>query len=77
MVGEQLVEWNECQGKPKYLEETCTSDALSTRDPEWSDSRSNPGRCNGKPATNLLWLMLLQYSFATNEICNVSKWNQN
>jgi hypothetical protein len=41
--------WNEnWQGKPKYSEETCSS----ATNPTWPDLESNPGRRDGKPATN-------------------------
>jgi hypothetical protein len=47
--------WNEdWQGKPKYSEETCPSATLSTTDPTWPDPWLNPGRHDGKPATNCL-----------------------
>jgi hypothetical protein len=45
--------WNDWQGKPKYLEKTCPSAALSTTNltccPE-----TNPGRRGGEPASNRL-----------------------
>jgi hypothetical protein len=47
--------WNEdWQRKPKYSEETYPSATLSTTNPTWPDLGSNPGRRDGKPATNLL-----------------------
>jgi hypothetical protein len=47
--------WNaNWQGKPKYSEKTFPSVTLSTTNPIWSDSHSNPGRRGGKPATNRL-----------------------
>jgi hypothetical protein len=47
--------WNEdWQGKPKYSEETCPSATLSTTNPTRPDPGSNPGRRDGKPATNRL-----------------------
>jgi hypothetical protein len=47
-----LVEWW-LAGKPKYLEETCPSAALSTTNPTcWP--YANQGRRGGKPATNRL-----------------------
>jgi hypothetical protein len=43
--------WNEdWQGKPKYSEKTCPSATYSTTNPSWP----NPGRRDGKPATNRL-----------------------
>jgi hypothetical protein len=42
------------QGKPKYSEETCISDILSTKNPTWFDPGSKPGRRVGKPASNRL-----------------------
>jgi hypothetical protein len=41
------------QGKPKYSEKTCPSDALSTTNPTCCPD-ANPGRRGGKPATNRL-----------------------
>jgi hypothetical protein len=42
--------WNEdWQRKPKYSEKTCPSATLSTTNPTWRDSGSNPGRRGGKP----------------------------
>jgi hypothetical protein len=47
--------WNEnWQGRLKYSEKTCPSATLSTTNPTWPDSGSNPGRRNGNPATNRL-----------------------
>jgi hypothetical protein len=47
---------NEWQRKPKYLEKTCRSAALSTKDPTWFEPGSNPVRRGRKPATNrLIW----------------------
>jgi hypothetical protein len=47
--------WNEnWQAKPKYSVTTCHSTSLSTTNPTWPDSSSNPGRLGGKPATNRL-----------------------
>jgi hypothetical protein len=47
--------WNEdCQGKPKYSEKTCTSAILSSTNSTWPDRGSNPDRRCGKPATNRL-----------------------
>jgi hypothetical protein len=47
--------WNEdWQRKPKYSEKTCPSATLSTTNPTWPDPGSNPGRRDGKPATNRL-----------------------
>jgi hypothetical protein len=43
---------NDWQGKLKYPEITFPIAALSTTDPTWLDSGSNPGRRGGKPATN-------------------------
>jgi hypothetical protein len=49
------IRWNEnWQGKPKYLEKTCPSATLSTTNPTWPDLGLNPGRRDGKLATNLL-----------------------
>jgi hypothetical protein len=47
--------WNEnCQGKPKYYEETWASATFLTTNPTWFHLRSEPGRRGGKPATNRL-----------------------
>jgi hypothetical protein len=47
--------WNEdWQGNPKYSVKICSSATLSTTNPTWPDSGSNPGRRGGKPATNRL-----------------------
>jgi hypothetical protein len=47
--------WNEnWQVKPKYSEKTCPSATLSTINPIWPDMGLNPGRRDGKPATNRL-----------------------
>jgi hypothetical protein len=47
--------WNEdWQGKPKYSEKTCPSATLSTTNPTWPGPGPNPGRRDGKPATNRL-----------------------
>jgi hypothetical protein len=35
-----------------YSEKTCPSAILSTINPTWPDSGSNPGLCGGKAATN-------------------------
>jgi hypothetical protein len=44
--------WNEdWQGKPKYSEKTWPNSTLSTTNPTWPDTGSNPGRRDGKPAT--------------------------
>jgi hypothetical protein len=53
-ICEAVSGMNERQGKPKYLEESCPSAALSITDPTWPDLGSNPGRYGGKPATNCL-----------------------
>jgi hypothetical protein len=53
MIMEQLVEWD-WQGKPKYSEKTCLSATSSTTNLTWPDLGSNPGRRDGKPATNRL-----------------------
>jgi hypothetical protein len=45
--------WNDWQGKPKYSEKTCPSEALSTTNLTCC-SDANPGRRCGKPATNRL-----------------------
>jgi hypothetical protein len=46
--------WNdEWQGKPKYSEKTCPSDALSTTNPTCCPD-ANPGCRGGKPASNRL-----------------------
>jgi hypothetical protein len=45
--------WNDWQGKPKYSEKTCPSAALSTTNPTCCPD-ANPGRRDGKPATNRL-----------------------
>jgi hypothetical protein len=44
--------WNEWQGKPKYSEKTCPDATFSTTNPTWPDPGLNPGRRDGKPATN-------------------------
>jgi hypothetical protein len=44
--------WNEWQGKPKNSEKTCPDATLSTTNPTWPDPELNPGRRDGKPATN-------------------------
>jgi hypothetical protein len=46
--------WNEWQRKPKYLEETCSSAALSTTNSTWPGLRFNLGHHGGKPVTNRL-----------------------
>jgi hypothetical protein len=45
---------NEWQGKQKYLEETCSSAALSTTNPTLFDPGSNSGLRGGRPANNSL-----------------------
>jgi hypothetical protein len=62
------------QGKPKYSEKTCPSAALSTTNPTCCPD-ANPGRRDGKPATNRLrygtaccWLLMLN----NNEVCRTS-----
>jgi hypothetical protein len=53
--GWRIIRWNEdCQGKPKYSEKTCSSATLSTTNPTWPDPGSNPGCRGRKPATNHL-----------------------
>jgi hypothetical protein len=48
-----ISRWNkDWQGKPKYSEKTCPSATLSTTNPPWTDSSSNPDRRGGKSATN-------------------------
>jgi hypothetical protein len=42
------------QGKPKYSAKTCPSATLSTTNPTRPDPGLNPGRRDGKPATNRL-----------------------
>jgi hypothetical protein len=37
-----------------YSEKTCPNATLSTTNPMWPDSGSNPDRRGGKPATNRL-----------------------
>jgi hypothetical protein len=44
---------DDCQGKPKYLEKTCPSAALSTTNPTCCPD-VNLGRRGEKPATNRL-----------------------
>jgi hypothetical protein len=46
--------WNDWQGKRIYWDKTCASATLSTTNPTWRDSGSNPGRRGGKPAINCL-----------------------
>jgi hypothetical protein len=46
-----MSEW---QGKPKYLQKSCPSDALSTADHILIDPDSNFGRRGGKPVVNCL-----------------------
>jgi hypothetical protein len=43
--------WNDWQGKPKCSEETCPSAVLSTTNPTCCPY-ANPGRHDGKPASN-------------------------
>jgi hypothetical protein len=50
---EQSVEW-ELAVETKYLENTCPSAILSTKNPIWPDLGSNPGCRSGMPATNRL-----------------------
>jgi hypothetical protein len=45
--------WYDWQGKPKYSEKTCPNAALSTINPTCCPD-ANPGRRDGKPATNRL-----------------------
>jgi hypothetical protein len=45
---------NDGQGKSAYSEKPCPNASLSTTNPTWLDSGSNPGRRGGKPATNRL-----------------------
>jgi hypothetical protein len=45
--------WNDWQGKPKYLEKTCSTATLSTTYPTWCPDE-NPCGGGGKPATNRL-----------------------
>jgi hypothetical protein len=53
--GWTIIRWNEdWQGKPKYSEKTCPSSTLSNTNLTWPDPGSNPGRRDGKPASNLL-----------------------
>jgi hypothetical protein len=62
--------WNEdWQGKPKYLEKTCPSVTLSTTNPTWPDTESNPDRRDGKPATNRL-----SYDAAYEVVSWIVKW---
>jgi hypothetical protein len=42
------------QGRPKYSEKTSPITTLSSMKSTWPDLRSNPGRRDGKPATNRL-----------------------
>jgi hypothetical protein len=46
------IRCNEWQGKPKYSEKTYPGATLSTTNPTWPDLGLNPGRRDGKPATN-------------------------
>jgi hypothetical protein len=49
----RISRWNDnWQGKSKYSEKTCLSAILSTTNPTLPDLHSNPGRRDGKPATN-------------------------
>jgi hypothetical protein len=53
-VMEAPVEWNG-QGKTEVLfGKTCPSATLSTTNPTWTDRRSNPCLCSGRPAANRL-----------------------
>jgi hypothetical protein len=58
-------QWNDWQGKSKYLEKTCLSSALSTTNLILPALGSNPGHCDGKSATNhlsygmVLWCILV------------------
>jgi hypothetical protein len=59
--------WNEdWQGNPKYPEKTCPSATLSTTNLTWLDPGSNPGRRDGKPATNRL-----SYGAAYEDLCSM------
>jgi hypothetical protein len=40
--------------KPKYLEKSCPSATLFTKNPRWPYPGSNPVHLSGKPETNLL-----------------------
>jgi hypothetical protein len=63
------IRWNaNWRGKPKYSEKTCPSVTLSTTNPIWPDSGSNPGLRGGKPAINRL-----SYA-AANNIYNFSSY---
>jgi hypothetical protein len=42
------------RGKPKYSEKTCSSATLFITNPTWPYLASNPGRRDGKLATNRL-----------------------
>jgi hypothetical protein len=53
VIVEQLVEWR-LAGETEVLGENLPNATLSTTNPTWSDSGSNPGRRGGKPATNRL-----------------------
>jgi hypothetical protein len=47
--------WNETdRGKRKYSGKTCPSATLSTTNPTWTDSGSNPVLCGERPVTNRL-----------------------
>jgi hypothetical protein len=55
--------WNKnWHGKLKYSEKTCPSAILSTTNPTWPVLGSNPGRHNGKLATNH-WAVARPLSF--------------
>jgi hypothetical protein len=45
--------WNDWQGRPKYSEKTCSGAAFSTTNPTCCLD-ANPGRRDGKPASNRL-----------------------
>jgi hypothetical protein len=55
------------QGKPKYSEINCPSTTLSTINPTRPDVGSNPGRHDGKPATNRLSLWNPQRKYKVNK----------
>jgi hypothetical protein len=48
------VEWNWHEKTEVFGEKTCPSATLSTTNPTWTDSESNPGLRGGRPVTNRL-----------------------
>jgi hypothetical protein len=53
VIVEKLVEYK-LAGETEVLGETCPRATLSITNPTWLDPGLNPGRSDGKPATNHL-----------------------